>query len=99
MGATDQIIPWDGVDAHPLRFFSDPLPTFGGEVPPVLPRFLCSQDHMLARLVKDHDHTRAIGHGSVVPIETTVRGDLDVHWLVATEQIIPRIRRMQPPNP
>jgi hypothetical protein len=40
-------------------------------------------------LVKDHDHTRAALHGSVVPVETTVRGDLNVHWLVATDQIIP----------
>ena len=49
---------------------------------PVLPRLLCSQDHVFSLLINDHDHTGAALRGNVVPVEATVRRDLNEHLVM-----------------
>ena len=68
----------DAVASRILRK-SDPLPTLGDIGSPLLPRFLSGEQLIVTVLIVDNDQTRTTAHRRIVPIEATVRGNLDVH--------------------
>ena len=73
---------WGAVAPRILRK-SDPLPSLGDIGAPLLPRLLSGEQLSATVLVVNDDQTGATPHGRIVPVEATVRGDLNVHggWL------------------